>query len=190
MFEEKWRLQREEWSIQDARRDRVWHAKYIQQYLKNNYFIHWHPNGEVYYYSKDDKDIDWFEKNFPIEIDENGNYIKEEFSMPDGLEKVPLVELKAIINRECEKYTFAVFPSYEEVVNNYIKQRELNAKLADIKSQQTIDQLKADKLRNELNPQKDASVVGRAVAGGVIAGPTGAIVGAASAIDKNMKKNS
>lgn len=35
--------------------------------------------------------------------------------------------------------------------------------------------------------QKDASVVGRAVAGGVIAGPAGAVVGALSAVDKNNK---
>lgn len=34
---------------------------------------------------------------------------------------------------------------------------------------------------------KDASVVGRAIAGQIIAGPTGAIVGALSAIDKNNK---
>lgn len=37
------------------------------------------------------------------------------------------------------------------------------------------------------NSKKDASVVGRAVVGGVIAGPAGAVVGAASAIDKNLK---
>ena len=35
--------------------------------------------------------------------------------------------------------------------------------------------------------EKDASVVGRAVAGGIIAGPAGAIVGALSAVDKNNK---
>ena len=35
--------------------------------------------------------------------------------------------------------------------------------------------------------EKDASVVGRAVAGAVIAGPTGAIVGALSAVDKNNR---
>ena len=34
---------------------------------------------------------------------------------------------------------------------------------------------------------KDASVVGRAVVGAIIAGPTGAVVGALSAVDKNMK---
>ncbi len=34
---------------------------------------------------------------------------------------------------------------------------------------------------------KGASVVGRAVVGGVIAGPTGAVVGALSAVDKNNK---
>ena len=35
---------------------------------------------------------------------------------------------------------------------------------------------------------KDASVVGRAVVGGVIAGPAGAVVGALSAVNKNNKK--
>lgn len=34
---------------------------------------------------------------------------------------------------------------------------------------------------------KDASVVGRAVAGQIIAGPAGAVVGALSAVDKNNK---
>ena len=37
---------------------------------------------------------------------------------------------------------------------------------------------------------KDASVVGRAVVGGVIAGGAGAVVGALSAIDKNNRKRS
>ena len=41
----------------------------------------------------------------------------------------------------------------------------------------------------EASKNKDASVVGRAVAGGIIAGPAGAIVGALSAVDKNNKKN-
>ena len=36
---------------------------------------------------------------------------------------------------------------------------------------------------------KNASVVKRAIVGGVIAGPVGAIVGAASAIDNNMKNS-
>ena len=40
---------------------------------------------------------------------------------------------------------------------------------------------------NSSNKEKDASVVGRAVAGGIIAGPAGAIVGALSAVDKNNK---
>lgn len=35
--------------------------------------------------------------------------------------------------------------------------------------------------------EKDASVIGRAVAGNIIAGPIGAVVGALSAIDKNNK---
>lgn len=35
---------------------------------------------------------------------------------------------------------------------------------------------------------KDASVVGRAVASGIITGPVGAVVGALSAVDKNNRK--
>ena len=34
---------------------------------------------------------------------------------------------------------------------------------------------------------KDASVIGRGVVGGIAAGPVGAVVGALSAVDKNMK---
>ncbi len=47
-------------------------------------------------------------------------------------------------------------------------------------------------LLNQYSPQttkkKDASVIGRGVAGALIAGPAGAIVGALSAVDKNNKK--
>lgn len=38
--------------------------------------------------------------------------------------------------------------------------------------------------------KKDASVVGRAVVGGLVAGPAGAVVGALSAVDKNNKNRS
>lgn len=41
--------------------------------------------------------------------------------------------------------------------------------------------------KNKSEPKKDASVVGRAVAGGIVAGPAGAVVGALSAVDKNNK---
>jgi len=37
------------------------------------------------------------------------------------------------------------------------------------------------------DPQKKVSTVGRGILGGILAGPVGAVVGAASAIDKNMK---
>lgn len=44
-----------------------------------------------------------------------------------------------------------------------------------------------ESLKIQPKPKKDASVVGRAVAGGIIAGPAGAVVGALSAVDKNNK---
>ena len=48
-------------------------------------------------------------------------------------------------------------------------------------------------LKQQLNQtptsqDKDASVVGRGIVGGLVAGPAGAVVGALSAIDKNNKK--
>ncbi len=43
---------------------------------------------------------------------------------------------------------------------------------------------------NTVPKEKNASVVGRAVAGGIIAGGAGAVVGAISALDKNQKNNS
>ena len=49
---------------------------------------------------------------------------------------------------------------------------------------------KAGMLSSSKISSKDASVVGRAVVGGVVAGPAGAVVGALSAVDKNNKKNS
>ena len=47
--------------------------------------------------------------------------------------------------------------------------------------------VKAAKVKSNPNSTKDASVVGRAVAGGIVAGPVGAVVGAVSAADKNAK---
>ena len=41
----------------------------------------------------------------------------------------------------------------------------------------------------EAQQNKDASVVGRAVVGSVIAGPVGAVVGALSAVDENNRKH-
>ena len=43
---------------------------------------------------------------------------------------------------------------------------------------------------NNSGSSKDASVIGRAVAGGIIAGQAGAVVGALSAVDKNNKNRS
>lgn len=59
-----------------------------------------------------------------------------------------------------------------------------------------LDKKREDDLRNAIihsgnyrsSGGKNASAAGRALVGGIIAGPVGAIVGAASAIDKNRKK--
>lgn len=57
-----------------------------------------------------------------------------------------------------------------------------------VEEQRQIINALASSLQMESKPEKDASVIGRAVVGGVIAGPTGAVVGALSAVDKNNKK--
>lgn len=60
--------------------------------------------------------------------------------------------------------------------------KEMNARDLDADSEEL---LRAE--AGTITGNSDASVVGRAIAGGIIAGPTGAIIGAASAADKNAK---
>ncbi len=48
-----------------------------------------------------------------------------------------------------------------------------------------MDSLKAE---NSRKVQKDASVVGRSLVGGIVAGPVGAIIGGLSAVNKNNRK--
>lgn len=62
-------------------------------------------------------------------------------------------------------------------------------KLTTEERNKLVDFLTTDPALNPKNEEKDASVVGRAVVGGIIAGEVGATVGALSAIDKNNKKN-
>lgn len=45
----------------------------------------------------------------------------------------------------------------------------------------------ASSLKLETTPEKEKSVIGQAIAGGIIAGPAGAVVGAIHAADKNNK---
>ena len=58
-------------------------------------------------------------------------------------------------------------------------------KMSSAEQAKFISELTKDKPKNER-----ASVVGRAVVGGVIAGGAGAVVGALSAIDENNRKRS
>ena len=67
------------------------------------------------------------------------------------------------------------------------KRHELELALYGLKSD--LNSYLDAQLQKGPKEQKDASVVGRAVVGGVIAGPAGAIVGALSAVDKNNKNN-
>lgn len=58
-------------------------------------------------------------------------------------------------------------------------------KLAIERSKRNIEILKQPIPQPE---EKDASVIGRGIVGGLVAGPAGAVVGALSAVDKNNKK--
>ena len=63
-------------------------------------------------------------------------------------------------------------------------------KEADAKYKQLGDNGSLHKYFDFNEPKKDASVVKRAIAGQIIAGPTGAVVGALSAVDNNNKNKS
>lgn len=102
------------------------------------------------------------------------------------------------LNGATEEFYRYIWETYVDVPDNPNFNREAHEKLkADRlnffhegghKSNALLNSIKRENAQ-KYNPKshKDASVVGRAVAGGVIAGPVGAVVGAASAIDKNMK---
>jgi len=89
---------------------------------------------------------------------------------------------------DTEKKTLAKFlvsqiPIWQKEIENSPKK-----KLSFEEKQKQINNLaESFKIPKDEHPPKDASVVGRAVAGGIIAGPAGAVVGALSAVDKNAK---
>ena len=68
-----------------------------------------------------------------------------------------------------------------------LKQEEHILKYGESAIMSSLDNSTITGTHNKSN--KDASVVGRAVVGGIVAGPAGAVVGALSAVDKNNKKN-
>ena len=85
---------------------------------------------------------------------------------------------------------------YEYFWENYIDVPEndkLNREIFEANKAATYDFFNkgAIKIYTSNHPSqqqpKDASVIGRGVAGAIIAGPAGAVIGAASALDKNMK---
>ena len=83
---------------------------------------------------------------------------------------------------EAFEYVLAKSPTameemLKEIADDEARKRELQADYAEA----------VRKFGSNSSSQKDASVVGRAVAGAVIAGPAGAVVGALSAVDKNMR---
>lgn len=85
---------------------------------------------------------------------------------------------------------------YEYVWNNYVNVPENDALVPEYfeaTKKEVMSFLKSGgwngvivDLRDKKEP-KDASVIGRGVAGAIIAGPAGAVIGAASALDKNIK---
>jgi len=84
---------------------------------------------------------------------------------------------------------------FREYYNNMVKDSEMPAEEKEI-ALNSISygnvELFANGARKQANEpvnnkEKDASVIGRAVVGAAIAGPTGAVVGALSAVDKNNK---
>ena len=64
----------------------------------------------------------------------------------------------------------------------------LNNRIAAEADEQKRKELEAKYSYTPTPKNKDASVIGRAVVGGVVAGPVGAVVGALSAVDKNNRK--
>lgn len=85
---------------------------------------------------------------------------------------------------------YCILGMTESKVKEYNKDMERCKEEARNRTPKKLDTTAlVDAMRIENPPKKDASVVGRAVAGGIIAGPAGAVVGALSAVDKNNRNN-
>lgn len=77
-----------------------------------------------------------------------------------------------------------------EYVKNHLRDPKITVSYNRYNSSDSISALTRQTYSSSYsNGEKDASVFGRAVAGAIIAGPAGAIVGALSAVDKNNKKH-
>lgn len=172
--------------LEEAIEKMMWQAKTIQNQLKNKYFIHWHPKGTAYYFSKNDEDIDWFNREFPIELGSDGFFKEETIPVPDNVEKVPLVELQAILNSEFESESNCVKYNLKDYYNDRKVSKITDYYMASIHAP-SEEKLRANLLEKELSRKSDANVVARGIAGAIIAGPTGAMIGVVSAIDKNAK---
>lgn len=76
-------------------------------------------------------------------------------------------------------------------MGNYATEKKHNETIKTLQTiNDTLEQQKRLMAAYQLQkvvPKKKASVIGRGVVGGMIAGPAGAVIGVASAIDKNMK---
>jgi len=81
------------------------------------------------------------------------------------------------------------FSKYNDEVKGYERaQQDFEKYQKEELSRKKMQQSMATNTQST-DKDKDASVVGRAVVGGILAGPAGAVVGAISAADKNAKKN-
>lgn len=107
--------------------------------------------------------------------DDNGIFISYRYEQQDDVVKAVFHMVKNSRMNE-EDRAFVINYVLEEVGGAHTKYYE------DIHS--TLDAIYSDSAA-----PKDASVVGRAVVGGIVAGPVGAVVGALSAVDKNKNKN-
>ena len=122
------------------------------------------------------------ELSYILELtDESVIYELLEAMKKSYIEEVTFVGIPEVYYRKCssEKIKRISEQQQQELEEEVKKSQE---KLFDI-------QQKLVELQNPQQKPKQASVIGRGIAGAAIAGPAGAIVGALSAIDKNNHNN-
>lgn len=149
--------------------------------------------------------FEWSSNQFGLCIRYKSDYTKVkpdkfELIFVDDIDDFSYKENQGIAKLKCKngnKYRLYVLDAEKKALATYfasqieIWKKEIeNAPKKELTAEEKKEMINnfTDSLKFDVKPEKDASVIGRAVVGGVIAGPTGAVVGALSAVDKNNKK--
>lgn len=106
-----------------------------------------------------------------------GNKITERIYSPKASTEKKIVVSKSTERTSEKRDGLTITPEASKEINRRLRNQD-----------RINQQILTNNYSSTTSKNKNASVIGRGIAGGLIAGPAGAVVGALSAVDKNNKK--